>query len=70
MFDRRQKINLLCALVCAGMLGYAIYAEKYLGLRALPAVHVPAGLRCGTRPRVPALGAASRRYTAPSSMRD
>jgi disulfide bond formation protein DsbB len=30
MFDRRQKINLLCALVCAGMLGYAIYAEKVL----------------------------------------
>jgi len=37
MFDRRQKINLACALVCAGMLGYAIfYAEKYLGLEPCP----------------------------------
>ena len=36
MFDRRQKINLACALVCAGMLGYAIYAEKYLGYVPCP----------------------------------
>ena len=37
MFDRRQKINLACALICAGMLGYAIYyAEKYLGLVPCP----------------------------------
>ena len=37
MFDRRQKINLLCALVCAGMLAYAIfYAEKVLGLQPCP----------------------------------
>lgn len=36
MFDRRQKINLLSALICAGMLGYAIYAEKYLGFTPCP----------------------------------
>jgi disulfide bond formation protein DsbB len=36
MFDRRQKINLLCALACAGMLGYAIYAEKVLGFVPCP----------------------------------
>jgi protein dithiol:quinone oxidoreductase len=36
MFDRRQKINLACALVCAAMLGYAIYAEKVLGLLPCP----------------------------------
>ena len=36
MFDRRQKINLLCALVCAGMIGYAIYTEKYLGFAPCP----------------------------------
>jgi disulfide bond formation protein DsbB len=37
MFDRRQKINLACALICAGMLGFAIfYAEKYLGLEPCP----------------------------------
>jgi disulfide bond formation protein DsbB len=36
MFDRRQKINLLCALACAGMLGYAIYAEKVLGYVPCP----------------------------------
>ena len=36
MLDRRQKINLACALVCAGMLGYAIYAEKYLGFVPCP----------------------------------
>jgi disulfide bond formation protein DsbB len=34
--DRRQKINLLGALVCAGMLGYAIYSEKYLGFIPCP----------------------------------
>jgi disulfide bond formation protein DsbB len=36
MFDRRQKINLLCALTCFGMLGYAIFAEKYLGFIPCP----------------------------------
>ena len=36
MFDRRQKINLVCALVCAGMLGYAIYSEKVLGYVPCP----------------------------------
>lgn len=36
MFDRRQKINLACALICAGMLGYALYAEKYLGYAPCP----------------------------------
>jgi disulfide bond formation protein DsbB len=36
VFDRRQKINLACALACAGMLGYAIYAEKYLGYLPCP----------------------------------
>jgi disulfide bond formation protein DsbB len=36
MFERRQKINLTCALICAGMLGYAIYAEKYLGFVPCP----------------------------------
>src|SRR3982751_2300673 len=36
MLDRRRKINLLCALVCAGMLGYAIYAEKVLGYVPCP----------------------------------
>jgi len=36
MLDRRQKINLACALVCAGMLGYALYAEKYLGFEPCP----------------------------------
>jgi len=36
MFDRRQKINLAAALVCFGMLGYAIYAEKVLGYVPCP----------------------------------
>ena len=36
MVDRRQKINLAGALACAGMLGYAIYAEKYLGFVPCP----------------------------------
>jgi len=37
MFDRRQKINLACALTCAGMLLTAIfYFEKYLGLEPCP----------------------------------
>ena len=36
MFDRRQKINLAAALVCAGMLGYAIYSEKVLGFQPCP----------------------------------
>jgi disulfide bond formation protein DsbB len=36
MFDRRQKVNLLGALVCAGMLAYAIYSEKVLGFVPCP----------------------------------
>ena len=36
MFDRRQKINLACALTCFAMLGYAIYAEKVLGYVPCP----------------------------------
>src|SRR3954471_5259401 len=36
MLDRRQTINLLCALACAGMLGFAIYSEKVLGLTPCP----------------------------------
>lgn len=36
MFDRRQKINLACALACAGMLGFAIYTEKFLGFIPCP----------------------------------
>lgn len=37
MFDRRQKVNLACALACAAMLAYAIfYAEKVLGLQPCP----------------------------------
>src|ERR1041384_1874526 len=36
MLDRRRTINLLCALACAGMLGYAIYAEKVLGYVPCP----------------------------------
>ena len=36
MLDRRQKINLACALICAGMLGFAIYAEKILGFEPCP----------------------------------
>src|SRR5688572_18682315 len=36
MFDRRQTINLLGALLCAAMLGYAIYAEKVLGYVPCP----------------------------------
>jgi disulfide bond formation protein DsbB len=36
MFDRRQKINLACAAVCAAMFGYALYAEKYLGYIPCP----------------------------------
>jgi disulfide bond formation protein DsbB len=37
MFDRRQKINLACALACAAMVAYAIfYAEKVLGLQPCP----------------------------------
>jgi disulfide bond formation protein DsbB len=37
MFDRRQKINLACALLCFGMVGYAIfYAERVLGLLPCP----------------------------------
>ena len=36
MFDRRQKINLAGALICFGMLGYAIYTEKFQGLLPCP----------------------------------
>jgi disulfide bond formation protein DsbB len=37
MLDRRRKINLAGALVCAGMLGYAIfYAQGVLGLLPCP----------------------------------
>jgi disulfide bond formation protein DsbB len=36
MFDLRQKINLLGALVCSAMLGYAIYSEKVLGYVPCP----------------------------------
>ena len=36
MFDRRQSINLLGFLACAGMLAYAIYAEKVLGYLPCP----------------------------------
>jgi len=36
MFDRRQKINLACALVCAGMMGFALYASNVLGLEPCP----------------------------------
>ena len=36
MFDRRQKINLAAALFCAGLIGYAIYTEKFLGFVPCP----------------------------------
>jgi disulfide bond formation protein DsbB len=36
MFDRRQQLNLLGALACFGMFGYAIYAEKVLGYVPCP----------------------------------
>jgi disulfide bond formation protein DsbB len=36
MFDRRQLINLACALACAGMFAYAIYSEKVLGYVPCP----------------------------------
>ena len=36
MFDRRQQINLLGALVCFGMFGYALFAEKVLGYTPCP----------------------------------
>ncbi len=36
MFDRRRKINLACAAVCAAMLAYAVYAEKVLGYEPCP----------------------------------
>ncbi len=37
MFDRRQKINLAAALLCIGMVLYAIYyAERVLGLLPCP----------------------------------
>jgi disulfide bond formation protein DsbB len=36
MLDRRQKINLAAALVCAAMFSYAIYAEKVLGFIPCP----------------------------------
>jgi disulfide bond formation protein DsbB len=36
MLDRRQKINLGCAAVCAAMFSYAIFAEKVLGFVPCP----------------------------------
>jgi len=36
MFDRRQKVNLAGALICFGMIGYAIYTEKFQGLQPCP----------------------------------
>jgi disulfide bond formation protein DsbB len=36
MLDRRRKVNLAAALVCFGMVGYALYTEKYLGLVPCP----------------------------------
>jgi disulfide bond formation protein DsbB len=36
MFDRRQKINLLGALACFAMFGYALYAEKVLNFVPCP----------------------------------
>jgi disulfide bond formation protein DsbB len=36
MIDRRQKINLAGALICFGMVGYAIYTEKFQGLVPCP----------------------------------
>ena len=36
MFDRRQKVNLAAALFCFGMVGYAIYTERFQGLLPCP----------------------------------
>ena len=36
MLERRQKINLAAALVCAAMFGYALYAEKALNYLPCP----------------------------------
>ncbi len=36
MLDRRQKINLGAALVCAAMFSYAVYAERVLGFIPCP----------------------------------
>ena len=36
MFDRRQKINLAGAAICAAMMGYALYAEKVLNFVPCP----------------------------------
>jgi disulfide bond formation protein DsbB len=36
MFDRRQQINFAGALICFGMVGYALYSEKYLGFIPCP----------------------------------
>jgi protein dithiol:quinone oxidoreductase len=36
MLDRRQKVNLAAALVCFGMVGYALYTEKFQGLLPCP----------------------------------
>ena len=46
MFDRRQKINLAAAVVCAGMLGYAIgyYAFETIGEWVVRTYHLEAGL--------------------------
>ncbi len=48
-FDRRQKINLASALICFGMLGFALYAEKVLG-------YVPCPLCMFQRVAISALG--------------
>src|SRR5262245_51528045 len=34
--DRRQKINIAAALVCAAMFGFALYSSKVLGLLPCP----------------------------------
>jgi protein dithiol:quinone oxidoreductase len=36
MWDRRRKINLFAAVVCAAMVAYAIYSEKVLGYVPCP----------------------------------
>jgi protein dithiol:quinone oxidoreductase len=49
MFDRRQKINLASALLCFGMVGYALFAEKVQG-------YVPCPLCMFQRVAIGALG--------------
>jgi protein dithiol:quinone oxidoreductase len=36
MMDRRQTVNLAGALICFGMVGYAVYTEKFQGLQPCP----------------------------------